>query len=109
MEELKHIVILVTCKNNSEAERISEHLIQEHLAACTNIIPKIQSVFHWQGAIEHEEEALMIIKSQRQHLNRIAENIKHEHSYDTPEIIALPIIGGSDEYLSWIVEETNLS
>jgi len=109
MNTAEHILVLITCKDNSEAQHISAALVGQHLAACTNIMPNVRSVFHWKGSIEHEDEVLMMVKSQDQCLDRIVDVVKQEHSYDTPEIIALPIIGGSDEYLSWLVDETDSS
>jgi periplasmic divalent cation tolerance protein len=101
-----HIVVFVTSKDVQEAERISEKLISDKLAACVNIVKDIRSIFFWEGKADRSDEALLIIKSRKELFKKIVAAVKSVHSYDLPEIIALPIIDGSGDYLKWIDEST---
>ena len=98
----KEIVVLITTPSLKEARTIGRKLVEEKLAACVNIIPQIASLFHWQGKICRERESLMVIKTQRSCFDRLVKRVKSLHSYSVPEIIALPIIRGSKDYLRWI-------
>lgn len=100
------IVILVTAANRTEAEQIGQSLVEEKLAACCNIVEPIFSIFRWQGKICQENEVLLIIKSTKNRFDTIVAEVKKLHSYTTPEIIALPIVKGSEDYLNWIETET---
>lgn len=100
------IVICITCGTPEEAERVADTLVRRKLAACGNILSEITSIFRWKQAIEHEQETLLIVKSRRSLFSRIVEQVKVVHSYETPEIIALPVIDGSPDYLTWLTEET---
>ena len=100
------LIILVTCPNIKEANRIASVLVDKKLAACVNIIPKVNSIFHWQGKIECSKEALLLVKSRKNLFRKIAAAVKKHHSYDTPEIIALPVILGNKKYLDWIKKST---
>ncbi len=104
---MEFIVILITASSAEEGEKIADFLIGRHLAACVNIIPSIKSFFFWEGKIERESEVLLVVKSRRSLLDNIIEDVKQLHSYEVPEIIALPIIGGSNEYLKWVEESTS--
>jgi periplasmic divalent cation tolerance protein len=98
-------VVLVTAASRVEAEAIAQTLIQARLAACVSLMP-IQSVYTWQGKVHQEEEWQLMIKTD---LNRFADmetKIREIHSYEVPEIIALPILAGSHPYLNWIAEQT---
>lgn len=97
-----HIVIFVTASNNEEAGKISRALVENKLAACVNIIGAVKSVFWWEGKLDSAEEALLIIKSSKSKLAKIIKLVKSLHSYQVPEIIALPIIAGDKRYLGWI-------
>jgi len=101
-----HIVIFITCANKKEAGRIGTALVKNKLAACVNIVDKVESIFWWQGKIDRAREELLIIKSQKSKLTKIIKLVKSIHSYQVPEIIALPIIAGNKEYLKWINEST---
>lgn len=100
------VVILVTTGSEEEAKKIAAALIDERLAACANIIRSVQSVFRWQGEVEDEPETLMILKSVAAKVEAVTAKVKELHSYDVPEVIALPIIGGAADYLKWVHEET---
>jgi len=99
------IVLFVTCAGPEEARRIATHLIESRLAACVNLLPPVRSIYHWKGAIEEGEETLMIIKSARPVFEQLKAAIIRLHSYEVPEIIALPIVDGSAPYLAWMDHE----
>ena len=101
------VLILVTTANNSEAEQISQTLVEKKLIACCNIVSPVSSIFQWKGKIHKETESLMILKSVRTNFEQIVQEVKKLHSYETPEIIALPIMAGSEDYLNWVKAETN--
>lgn len=101
----EYVLILVTAANQKEAELISQTLVEKKLAACCNITKNIKSIFHWKGEICTEQECLLFIKSMRKNLNDIIHEVKNLHSYEVPEIIAIPIIDGSKDYLNWIKNE----
>ena len=96
------VVVLTTTAGRDEGKRIARHLVDTRLAACVNILQPIESVYRWQGQIAEEEEFLLIIKSTRELFTEIKAEILKIHSYQTPEIICLPIIDGSPNYLKWI-------
>lgn len=98
------LVVLVTASSADEARQLARGLLENRLAACVNVVP-VASLFRWEGAIQQEAEALMIIKTRADAFDRLAQAIKAAHSYDVPEIIALPIAAGSAEYLKWIDDE----
>lgn len=100
------VVILITTETQEEARKIAAALIDSNLAACVNIVESVQSLFRWQGKVEDDKECLMIVKSVSRKLDAVTAKVQEVHSYDVPEIIALPIIGGSKEYLQWVHEET---
>jgi periplasmic divalent cation tolerance protein len=100
------IIVLVTASSQDEAAKIGSALVDEHLAACVNIIPEIHSLFFWEGRTQDARETLLICKSRRQLLETLILRVKGLHSYTVPEILALPVVGGSPEYLSWLREST---
>jgi len=97
-----YIIILVTTKDKQEAEKITQLLLKEYLIACANIINPVTSFFHWSGKIDKAEECLIVMKSRADLFTQVAENVKGLHSYEVPEILALPIIEGSEAYLNWM-------
>jgi periplasmic divalent cation tolerance protein len=99
-----YIVIFITAANKKEAGRIARKLVENRLAACVNIVDKIDSVFWWKEKIDRAQEVLLIIKSKRPKLNKLIKLVKSLHSYRVPEIIALPIVGGNRSYLEWLDE-----
>ena len=105
MKDTNTAVIYITAANDQEAQTIGELLLNKRKIACVNIVPKINSLFWWQGQIESEEERLLIIKTKTSVISEIVDLVKGVHSYDVPEIIALPIIGGNIDYLQWIADE----
>lgn len=97
-----YIVIFVTAKDKDEAEKIAAHLVEEKLVACVNIVPNVSSVFWWEKKIDQAQEVLLIAKSKKILFKKIVAAVKSTHSYDVPEVIALPIIDGNSDYLKWI-------
>ncbi len=100
------IIVLVTAASGEEASAIARALVNEHLAACVNIAAEVQSVFFWEGKTQDARESLLICKSRLPLLDELIRRVKQLHSYSVPEIIALPIIAGSREYLGWLREST---
>ena len=105
MEESTNVVILITASSEEEAHKIADGLVTQRKAACVNIVPKVSSVFWWKGKMESEMESLLIIKTRASLLNDIVTLVKEMHSYEVPEVIAMPIIGGNQDYLEWIGRE----
>ena len=97
-----YIIILVTCKDKLEAEKITQTLLKERLIACGNIVNPVTSFFNWLGKIDKEEECLIVMKSRRDLFEQVADQVKGLHSYEVPEILALPIVEGSKTYFDWM-------
>jgi periplasmic divalent cation tolerance protein len=100
------IVVLITAQNREEAIRLADMLVGAHLAACVQILPEMESVYRWQGAIERQAEVLLLAKTTKRRFAELERQVRALHSYDVPEIIALPIVAGSAPYLKWLSEET---
>ena len=105
MKETDKIVIFVTTSTEEEAGNIAELLLDQRKAACANIVPKVDSLFWWQGRLDSAQESLLIIKTKASLLPDVVSLVKGIHSYEVPEIIAMPIIGGNEDYLKWIHSE----
>ena len=105
MKEPGEIVVFVTAGTEEEAGNVAELLLDQRKAACVNIVPKVDSLFWWQGKLDSAQESLLIIKTVASLLPEIVELVKGVHSYEVPEIIAMPIIGGNEDYLKWIDSE----
>ena len=97
-----YIVILITTKDAKQAQKIADGLLKDKLVACANIIGGVRSLFWWAGKIDSAKEVLLILKTKKTLFNKAAAKVKLLHSYQTPEIIALPIVAGSEDYLKWI-------
>jgi periplasmic divalent cation tolerance protein len=99
------IVVLTTCDSDQQAQSLARHLIEHRLAACVNILPGTRSVYRWKDNIEDAAEFLLVIKSRRDVFINLREAIASLHSYEIPEVIALPVIDGSEAYLNWLDRE----
>jgi periplasmic divalent cation tolerance protein len=102
------VVMLTTAGSRAEANRIAAALVDERLAACVNVVAPITSIYRWRGAVERAEEVLLLVKTRRARMARVGARIRALHSYDLPEVIALPIDAGSAAYLAWIAAVTPL-
>ncbi|HME10643.1 MAG TPA: divalent-cation tolerance protein CutA [Bryobacteraceae bacterium] len=99
------IVVLSTCASQLEADSIARELVERRLAACVTIVRQIRSIYRWKDSIEDSEEFLLIIKSNREKFRRLKSELQRMHSYEVPEVVALPVVDGSDAYLSWLDRE----
>jgi len=102
MEESAYIVVFITAADAREARQISRLLLERRKAACVNIVPRVDSLFWWENKLDSAQESLLIVKTKTSLLPEIINLVKGVHSNTVPEIIALPIIGGNQEYLQWI-------
>lgn len=100
------VVVYITAPNEEEAAKIARTIVEERLAGCANIVKGIRSIYSWQGKIEDESEVLMVVKTRKELFESLSKKVKELHSYTVPEIIALPIIKGSEDYLKWLEEVT---
>ncbi|HEY92669.1 MAG TPA: divalent-cation tolerance protein CutA [Dehalococcoidia bacterium] len=105
MEEFTYIVLFITTATTNEAQRISKVLLEQRKVACVNIVPRVNSLFWWENKLDLAHESLLIVKTKASLLNEVIRVVREIHSYDIPEIIALPIIGGNQDYLEWIGKE----
>ncbi len=106
MAKPAYIVVLITTSSCEEARKIADELVAQRKAACVNIVPGVNSLFRWKGKIEDAEESLMVVKTRAKLFPDVVSTVKSIHSYEVPEIIALPIVEGNPEYLAWLQEET---
>lgn len=102
----KEIVVYITAPSGDEAARIAGALVEAGLSACVNIIDNVRSIYRWQGKIEDDREVLMIAKTRKELFRKLSDKVRELHSYDVPEIIALPLIEGSEDYLDWLRKST---
>lgn len=103
--KIKDLMVLMTCEKEEEAKKIASELLIQKKAACVSIFPKGDSFFWWEGKIEESKEYLLIAKTISSLLDDLIKVVKEIHSYEVPEIIALPVIGGNENYLNWLHDE----
>jgi periplasmic divalent cation tolerance protein len=96
------VCVLTACAGAEQARSIADALVGEHLAACVNVLPGVESVYRWQGKVERANEVLLLIKTTLERFREVRKRIVSLHSYDTPEIICLPIEDGLEKYLAWL-------
>jgi periplasmic divalent cation tolerance protein len=96
------IVVLSTCSSEEEAERLARLLVEQRLAACVSVVPGVRSFYRWRGAIESASEWLLVMKSSRALFSELSAAVERAHSYEVPEVLALPVIEGASNYLNWI-------
>ncbi|HEX4810573.1 MAG TPA: divalent-cation tolerance protein CutA [Bryobacteraceae bacterium] len=99
---LQAICVLTACADREQATAIAEALVSDRLAACVNVLPGVESIYRWQGQIERASEVMLLIKTTPERFAEVRDRIQSLHSYDTPEIIALPIVEGLERYLAWL-------
>jgi len=100
-------IVLTTTGSEEEARKIARHLVEHQLAACVNIVPRIESVYRWQGQVESSQEWLLLIKTSAERFPSVRDAIQKLHSYELPECLAIDIEEGSAEYLAWISDSLN--
>ena len=105
MTSLEPIVVLMTAANRDEASRIAEMLVGARLAACVQILPEIESVYRWQGEVKREKEILLLAKTVASRFAELESRVRALHSYETPEIIAVPVTESSAPYLAWLLAQ----
>ena len=98
------IVVFLTAASGEEATRLADLIIGAHLAACVQILPEMESVYRWQGQVERQSEILLIVKTTTGKFAELEREVRALHSYETPEIVAIPIVTGSQPYLDWLSE-----
>ena len=103
---MNEFVVLITASSEYEAVTIARSLVEGKLAGCVNIIHNIRSIYRWEENVEDEQEVLMIVKTRKAIFHELMKKVKELHSYTVPEIIALPIVEGSEEYLKWLRDVT---
>ncbi len=99
------IIVLSTCASPEEANRLARRLVEDRLAACVNIVNSVRSVYRWRGKIEDSEETMLVIKSSRGLFEALRAVLEGAHSYEVPEVLALPVLAGSPNYLIWLESE----
>lgn len=99
---MSYRLVMTTCPSMAEAEGLAEKIVKARLAACVNIVPGIQSIYEWQGKLEKEQEFLLLIKTRSEGFPELEKLVQASHSYELPELIAVPIDTGSAAYLNWI-------
>ena len=102
MKGADRIIILITAGSEEEAHKIAKLVVNQKKAACVNIVPRVDSLFRWKGKIDSAHESLLLVKTRASLVSEIISLVRQAHSHDVPEIIALPIIDGSEEYLKWL-------
>ena len=102
----EYVIVLTTLPADFESRTFGRTLVDERLAACVNLLPPMDSVYRWEGQVEHDTERQVIIKTSRERVPALWERIRELHPYETPEFVVLPIQDGSDAYLRWIGEST---
>ena len=101
-----YIVVFVTAPSREVGQAIGAQLVKRKLAACANILPEVISIYRWEGEIQNDSEALLVIKTRRELLEQLIAAVEELHPYELPEVIGLPILAGSPRYLKWIGAET---
>lgn len=100
--DARYRIVLVTCASIAEARKIAHRVVDRKLAACANIVPRVESIYRWKGKVARAKEALLMIKTTAARLHQLENEVKRLHSYEVPEFVAIPIIAGSQQYLDWL-------
>ena len=105
---MKFVSIYITTSNKEEAKKIGAAIVKARLAACANIIDNMESIYWWEGKMEEEHEAVLLLKTREELADKVIAEVRSMHSYDVPCIVAWPIVKANPEYLKWIEAETRL-
>jgi periplasmic divalent cation tolerance protein len=100
----ERLLVLTTVARAEDAEKIAEALVEKRLAACVNVLPGVRSIYRWKGAVERDEERLLVVKTRADRFDALREAILSLHPYEVPEVVAVPIEAGSPAYLRWLDE-----
>jgi periplasmic divalent cation tolerance protein len=100
------VLIYVTTSDSAEAARIGRELVEGRFAACANIISPMQSIYWWDGEVQEAAEAVLLLKTRREMVEAVIEEVKRRHSYECPCVVAMPITDGNPDFLKWIADET---
>ena len=100
-------VVLITAPTGEPATLLARALVEERLAACVNLIPEVRSVYRWEGAVQDEAEALLVVKTSAERCAALAARVRELHPYEVPEVLVLPTSGGSTSYLEWVITESS--
>jgi len=106
MSAPEFVVVLVTTADAEEGARLGRALVEERLAACANVVGPIRSIYRWQGAVEEAEERLVVLKARAADVPALETRVRALHSYEVPEVLALPVTAGSAPYLAWLADAT---
>ncbi len=106
MAAVQYSIAFVTTSGTQEARKIAKGLVGEGLAACCNIIPKVTSIFNWEGKVEDDTESLMVIKTRKSLQKKVIKRVRQLHSYDVPEVIFFPLEAGEPDYMKWLKDVT---
>ncbi len=98
----RYRIVLVTCGSLAEARKVGRSVVEKKLAACTNIVAGVESIYRWKGKVERAREVLLIMKTTAARLRQLEKEMRRLHSYDVPEFVVVPIVAGSQEYLEWV-------
>jgi periplasmic divalent cation tolerance protein len=101
-------IVFCTCGDNAEANRLAQSLVEERLAACVSILPGLTSIYRWQDKVESASEHLLLVKTTRDRLSSLERRIRELHSYELPEVIAVPVTAGSEKYRAWLREQVSI-
>jgi len=107
MKTNRYIIVFVTARNKAEGRMIANGLLEDKLIACANLIKGVESFFCWKGKVDRSKEVMLVIKTQQELFSQVVAKVKKLHSYETPEIIAFPIVAGDKAYLKWIDESVS--
>ena len=106
MNDTDHVLVLTTLPVDADATTFAQTLVEAQLAACVNLLPVMESVYRWEGRVDHDQERQVVIKTSRVRVGALWERVRELHPYDVPEFIVLPIVDGNDAYLRWLGEST---
>lgn len=101
------VMVYVTAGSRAEAAKIGRTIVEERLAACANVVPEIASFYWWEGTVQEDSEASLILKTRRELTENVISRVKELHSYDCPCVVSFPIAGGNKDFLNWIIKETS--
>ncbi len=105
--EAKVCVVLITAPDRDTAAGLGRTLVEERLAACVNVVPGVRSLYRWKGSVQDDAELLLLVKTRSDRMAALAARVRELHPYDVPEVLALPAVGGSEEYLDWVRSESS--